>query len=194
MIRLFLLIVFTLLLINGCTGISVATTGAQAVYNRHQLQKNLTDQYISMRSNRIIYTDTDRYKTCNISVAVLNSDVLLTGEVPNDILRKEITPLIKTITQVSEVHNMLTVSTPSSALTRMSDSWLTTKIKSQFISSEEVDPSLIKVVTENGTVFLMGTIPPEQAEAAVELARTTFGVQSVVKLFNYIHISKKATV
>jgi osmotically-inducible protein OsmY len=192
MVRIIFLIFTLTSLLSGCTaGVSVATTGAQAVYNRHALNKKLTDQYITMRSNRKIYTETDRYKDSNISVAVYDSNVLLTGEVSNPTFRKEITHLIKTIPEVDEVHNMLTVSTPSSALTHVSDSWLTAKIKAQFIASNEVDPSQIKVVTENGTVFLMGTILPEQAIAAVNVARNTAGVQSVVKIFNYIRISKK---
>jgi len=58
------------------------------------------------------------------------------------------------------------------------------------IATNEIDPSQIKVITENGIVYLVGIVPPEQAEIAIDLARTTDGVQSVVKVFSYVHISK----
>jgi len=42
------------------------------------------------------------------------------------------------------------------------------------------------VVTENSVVYLMGLVKREEANDATEIARTTSGVQKVVRVFEYI--------
>jgi osmotically-inducible protein OsmY len=43
----------------------------------------------------------------------------------------------------------------------------------------------VKVVTEAGTVYLMGIVTRKEADDATEIARTTSGVQKVVRVFEY---------
>jgi osmotically-inducible protein OsmY len=45
----------------------------------------------------------------------------------------------------------------------------------------------IKIVTENGVVYLMGVVTPDQANLAVEVARQVSGVKKVVKVFQYFN-------
>lgn len=184
---------FSLLLIvflTGCTGISVATTGAQAVYNRHELQRQLNDKYITFQAYRRMADKPNQFDGTNISVTTLNSEVLLTGETPTIEQQNKIVDIVKNIPNVLEVHNHLELSAPSSALTRASDSWITTKVKTKLLAMNDIDATEIKVVTENGVVYLMGTIFPDQADLAVQIAKETQGVQNVVKHFSYIRISK----
>jgi osmotically-inducible protein OsmY len=177
-----------LLLLGGCT--NVAMTGAQAVYNRHSLQKSVNDQYITMEAYKGIQREHGRFKDANISVATFNGDVLLAGQVPESWQRAQAERIVKHIDNVKHVYNLVTVASPSSALVRISDTWITTKIKAKLIACNDVDATQIKVMTENGTVYLMGILPPSQAQAAVELASETDGVSRVVKIFSYIRISK----
>lgn len=184
------LLVTIIIPLQGC--VNAAVTGAQAVYGRHTLQSTLNDQYITMKAERAIYIDTNRFQNTHVSVSSFNGIVLITGQVENSAQRIEIEAIVKKIPGVREIHNVVTVSPPASSLIRVSDAWITTKIKTKLIAMNDVDPREIKVVTENGIVYLMGIIPPEQAEIAVDLARSTEGVQEVVKVFYYIHISKNA--
>ncbi|RDI44560.1 BON domain-containing protein [Aquicella lusitana] len=181
----FFLIVASFL--QGCA--DVAITGAQAVYNHHSIQKNLNDQYINFQAFNALNKD-PRFKSANISVATFNREVLLAGQAPKRWQRMEAERLIKKIPDVKRVYNLVSVSMPSSTLKRISDTWLTAKVKAKLIASNDVDATQIKVVTENGTVFLMGTLLPSQAEAAVDMARTTEGVERVVKIFTYMRLSK----
>lgn len=181
------LIIITLSL-NAC--VNVATTGAQAIYNRHSIQKNLSDQYITMQANQTLKRGTKDFLDANITVATFNGEVLLAGQVPEQWQKSKAQQLIQDIPNIRKVYNVLTVSNPSSPLTRVSDAWLTAKVKSRLIACNDVDATQIKVVTENGVVYLMGVIPPEQATAAVEVASNTQGVLSVVKIFSYIIITK----
>ncbi|QKV55857.1 MAG: BON domain-containing protein [Dechloromonas sp.] len=44
----------------------------------------------------------------------------------------------------------------------------------------------IKVVTESGTVFLMGIVGDREAKVALQITRTTDGVRKVVNLFEVV--------
>ena len=57
--------------------------------------------------------------------------------------------------------------------------------KRQLLASKQVKGLKIKVISENGTVYLMGTVTTEQSAAAVEEAAKSFGVQRIVKVFEY---------
>ena len=78
-----------------------------------------------------------------------------------------------------------TIQGPTSSLTRTSDSWITAKVKSQMLANQDLKSGSIKVVTENGDVFLMGIVSRDQADIAVDIARQVSGVQKVVKIFQY---------
>lgn len=175
-------------LTQGC--IDAAVTGAQVAFNHDKIQKTFTDQYITTQAYQKIYRDTDRFADANVSIATFHQHVLLAGQVPTRQDKKAIEKIINDIPDVKKVYNLTEVAASASALTRMSDVWITTKVKSKLIAMNDVDPSQIKVVTENGTVFLMGMVLPEQADIAIDVARNTDGVQNVVKLFSYLRISK----
>jgi len=62
----------------------------------------------------------------------------------------------------------------------MSDSWITTKVKSTFIYSSNVDSVDISVTTESGVVTLSGKVGSDaERELAIELAENIRGVKSV---------------
>jgi osmotically-inducible protein OsmY len=175
-------------LISGCMGMAVS--GAQAVYNRNALQNTFNDHYIDMQVNQAIFWGCKDFKESNIAFNTFNTEVLLTGQAPSKRLKEKLTQIASKINGVSEVHNFTEISTPSSALVRVSDGWITAKIKTQLIADNAINPDKIKIVTENGSVYLMGIVLPETAEEAIDIARATSGVQNVVSLFSFIKISK----
>lgn len=182
-------IIIALIAMQGC--VNMAMTSAQAVYNRHSIQKNFKDQYTSRRVFQALYLKTDEFKNANISISTFNGEVLLAGQVPESWQKSKANQIVKNLPNIGIVHNLLTVASPSSTLTKLSDAWLTAKVKARLIASSDVDATQIKVVTENGTVYLMGILHTDQAEAAVNITRTTGGVQSVVKIFSYLELVKK---
>lgn len=174
----------------ACMYGSAAMTGAQVVYDRHNLQKKISNHYAALQAYRSIYIDSDKFKDTDVSISTFNNVMLITGQAPSREQKNEIGRLAKSVADDREFYNFTEVASPVSHLTVLSDSWITTKIKSQFIAANEIDPNLIKVITENGTVYLVGIVPPEQAEAAVKIASATAGVQNVVKVFSYSRITK----
>lgn len=183
------MLAITVMIITSCA--NVAMTGASAVYNRHSIQKNINDQYITMMAFKQLKIDDDQFDDSNITIATYDSDVLLTGQVPRPWQKEKAEKIVKTIPDVGHVYNLLSIASPSSSLTRISDAWITTKIKSKFLVSDDVDVAKVKVVTENGTVYMMGLLQPYEAQTAADIASHTDGVENVVKMFSYMRISKK---
>jgi osmotically-inducible protein OsmY len=69
---------------------------------------------------------------------------------------------------------------------RSSDTLVTGRVKSSLIDSKDLTSSAFKIVTERGTVFLMGRVTLREADRCTDIARTTSGVQKVVRLFEII--------
>jgi len=87
---------------------------------------------------------------------------------------------------VRKVYNELQVIAPSSALARSNDALLTTKIKTEMLADNSVSSSNIKVITENGIVYMLGVVSRQQAQLASNLVQGVSGVQKIVKLFEYV--------
>ena len=123
----------------------------------------------------------------NISVTSFDGIVLLTGQVSSANLIPIAAAQVEPLRNVRKVHNELTVAGVTSLLSRTNDGWLTTKVKSALSATESADAARIKVVTENGVVYLMGLLTRAEADAAVNITRDIQGVQKIVKLFEYIN-------
>ena len=123
--------------------------------------------------------------TTHINVTSLNGVVLLSGQVPTPALRTRAEEIARKIQKVRDVHNELQIGHNSSFSSRTQDTWITTKIVSKLLGDAGVSEARIKVVTEAGTVFLMGLVTHQQAGRAVAVAQSTDGVKRIVKLFEY---------
>jgi hyperosmotically inducible protein len=63
---------------------------------------------------------------------------------------------------------------------KVADSWITTKVKSEFAATKHVNATDISVSTVDGVVTLTGTVPSKQVKAkAVRIAHKVKGVKSV---------------
>lgn len=124
--------------------------------------------------------------TVNVSVTSFNRNVLLTGEVPNDSIRSEAGRLAEGVDNVRGVINELVLGAPSTLNSRSNDALITSKVRARFVENRTPGSQHVKVVTEAGTVFLLGIVTRTEAEAATQITRTTAGVMKVVRVFEYI--------
>ena len=123
----------------------------------------------------------------HIDVVSVNNTVLLTGQAPTASLKEKVSKEIAKIAKVVKVHNEIRIAAPISFIASRKDEYLTTKIKSSMLFTSEFSSSKVKVVTENGEVFLMGLVTEEEASTAVDIARNVSGVTKVIKVFEYIY-------
>lgn len=122
----------------------------------------------------------------HVNVTSYNRNVLLTGEASDDTAKQKAESVVKGIENVRTVTNELVVGMASSMTARSNDSYITTKVKSRMLTENKFPANYVKVVTEGGTVFLMGMVTRKEADDAVEIARGTGGVEKVVKVFEYV--------
>jgi osmotically-inducible protein OsmY len=179
-------LVIVALLLQGCifvVGAAIGAAAATGVYDHRQMSYTLRDMKTANQIVKRIRANPDMRDNCHIEVTVFNGVVLLSGQTPSDEWRQQAGEIAKSADNVDKVYNQLTVEGPTSSLTRTSDSWITTKIRSLMLANQELKSSSIKVITENGTVYLMGIVSSSQADIAVEIARQVSGVQRVVKIF-----------
>jgi osmotically-inducible protein OsmY len=180
------LVVLTLSL-QGCffVGAAAGAAAVAVVYDHRKVETILADQKISSKiADKINAVPALRSET-HVSVTCFNQVVLLTGEATSPELRQQAENLARSVPNVKRIYNEITVKGPTSSLTRASDTWITTKIKTQMLATAGLKSSSIKVVTENGTVYLMGIVSRDQADTATDIARQVSGVQKVVKIFQY---------
>lgn len=178
-----------LLLVAGLSGCELAVIGAATgaafsiAEDRRSPGTQLEDETIQVRALARI---SERFgDKVHVTVTSFNHMALLTGEAPDEAVREEIGKVVLGVPNVKNVANELQLSVPSSRGSRIGDEIITTKIKARLIDSGKVSLVHAKVVTEAGVVFLLGLVTQEEAESAVEIARTTGGVIKVVKLFTY---------
>ncbi|RJG11864.1 BON domain-containing protein [Pseudomonas cavernicola] len=148
----------------------------------------IDDQFIpSEVSDKIAKANPDLAVGSHIVVTSYNGVVLLAGQTPRSELKGMAEQAARSVQGVRKVHNELQVIQPSSALARSNDALLTTKIKTQMLTDNSISSSRIKVITENGIVYLLGLVSRQEATNASNLVQGVSGVQKIVKLFEYIN-------
>ena len=171
---------------QGCAFMAGAAGGAAIGNDERTTATMLEDETIENEATRLIYQDKALEKKIHVNVTSYNHIMLLTGEVVSKAVRDNVIETVRHVKNVRRVHNELTISDLASFKSRSNDTWITSRIKTQMLGTRFLKASRIKVVTENGSVYLMGLVPPEQADMAAEIARNIPGVKRVVKLFEYL--------
>ncbi len=174
----------------GCEALVVggAATGTAVVHDRRTTGSFVEDENIELKAAAALHKDAEIKDKAHISVTSFNQIVLLTGEAPTEAMRARAENIVKNIQKVRRVHNEVVIGAPSAMSSRASDTWITGKVKTRLfkVKLKNFDPTRVKVVTENGTVFLMGLLTRAEADAVVDQVRQVSGVQRVVKVFEYI--------
>lgn len=180
------LISLSLPLLQGCVP-AVATgvgAGALMIVDRRPGETYLADEAIEIRSlNRINERFGDKV---HVNVTSYNMKVLLTGEVPDAGIKADLEKAIAGVTNVKGITNEVQIAGISSFSARSNDTYITSKVKARFIDANKFRVNHVKVVTEAGTVYLLGLVTRKEGDDAAEIARTTAGVKKVVRVFEYI--------
>jgi len=122
----------------------------------------------------------------HINITSYNRQVLITGEVSNDTVRRQAEQLLSRVQNVRAVVNELVVGPASTTSDRANDAVLVAKVKAAMIDSEDVFANVFKIVSERGTVYMMGRVTQREAQRATEVVRGVSGVKRVVRVLEYI--------
>jgi len=187
--RLGLMALTLCLSLSGCSSVINASREAPIDDDRgtRTLGSKIDDSLIETKvAVNVAKASPDLDQNSHIVVSSFNGVVLLAGQTPRADLKSLAEQTAGQVQKVKKVHNELQVLQPSSLLARNNDAWLTTKIKTQMLTDSSIPGSRIKVITENGIVYMLGLLTQAEANRATNLVQGVSGVQKIVKLFEYI--------
>lgn len=165
----FILIILTTLLISSCT-----TFGT--IFEDNSIESRVANLLSPIESNN---------PPSNIGVDSHNLYVLIYGQVPNEQVKSQVSQVITGVPEVRKVFNELRVANPNE-VSGLSDTWISTKVRSSLAAESGLDSKRITVRTENAEVFLMGLVTRAEGDKAALVVRNISGVNKVVKIFEYI--------
>ena len=158
--------------------------GAMSFTDRRTTGTQLEDETIELKSvGRLREVLGDR---SHVNVTSFNRLVLITGETPTEADRVAAEKAVAQIENVRATVNELAVGGNSAMTARANDTLVTSKVKASYLDAKDLQSNAIKVVTERGTVFLMGRVTERESTRAGEIARGVGGVARVVKVFEVI--------
>ena len=164
------------LLVGGAAG------GAMLAVDRRTSGAQLDDEGIELRAkNRMASALQERGHLDPVSY----NRILL----PTEADRQQAEAVARTVPNVRNVVNELTVGPAASLSQRTSDSLTTGRVKSALLGTRSLQSGAIKVVTELSTVYLMGIVTPREADLATSTVRDVNGVLKVVKVFEIVNES-----
>jgi osmotically-inducible protein OsmY len=189
---LFLLLLNSLLM-GACS--TVATNGEEIteqslLRDRRTRDAILIDNEIETEAYSELNSDNDLLNQSHFTISAYNGAVLLTGETTNEEIRKKIISTVQAIPNVKLVHNNLIIADPSDSSSRANDRFITDNVKkalNQIRTIPDFDPSMVKVITENGTVFLMGLVHRDEGTVVINVTRLQPGIKQIVTVFEYIN-------
>lgn len=171
---------------SGCLPLAAtgAAVGTLAVLDRRTIGAQTEDQEIELRAaSRIREGIKD---AGGISVTSFNRKVLLTGQAASVDDKRAAEAIVAQLPNVRSIHNELQVLGRPSLSTAAADTAITARVKAAFVEAQDLHTNVIKVITESGTVYLMGLVSRREADRAAQVASRVAGVQRVVTVFEYI--------
>lgn len=175
----------------SCTTILVRTTGAEGITEdptERTAGAVVEDQSIETKVVVNLKKLEPELRKANIKATSHNGVVLLVGQVASHGLKARATQITSdSSTKIKRIHNELEVAGKTSLLARSNDNWIATKVRTLMLANSSVPSGQIRVITENGAVFLMGLVTQADADGAADLARNVSGVTRVVKVFEYLN-------
>ena len=172
--------------LSACVPLVVggAAVGAFMVTDRRTSGAQIEDEGIELRgASRVREALGER---AHVNVTSYNRQVLLTGEVPNEQAKQQAEQAISRVENVKAVVNELAIMPNSSLQDRSGDVLTTGKVKASLVDAKDLQAAAFKVVTERGTVYLMGRVTQREADRATQMTRTISGVRRVVRIFELL--------
>ncbi|XTZ38930.1 division/outer membrane stress-associated lipid-binding lipoprotein [Salmonella enterica] len=184
-----LAVLISALLLQGCVGAVVvgsAAVGTKAATDPRTVGTQVDDGTLELRVNSALSKDEQLKKEARINVTAYQGKVLLTGQSPTTELSSRAKQIAMGTDGAVEVFNEIRQGQPVGLGTASTDTWITTKVRSQLLGSDQVKSSNVKVTTENGEVFLMGLVTEREGQAAADIASRVSGVKHVTTAFTLL--------
>lgn len=185
------LMLMTSILSTGCTTnyLTNSTEGTYGVpMTERTIPQRLLDRSIEHTVKVNIYgLQENLQQNSRIGIDSFNSEVLLSGEVPTEALKVQIEKVVSSMPDVRQVYNELNVSVAKGYSSTVHDGYITSKLLAKVVANDGVKASQIKVVTNDGVVYIMGRMTPTQQSHVIDIANSTVGITELVLLTTVVN-------
>ena len=186
-VSLIVMLISCALTLQGCVaaviGVGAGAT-AKVATDPRTAGTQVDDTTLSSRMGMKIKNNGPFFIGSRIVTSAYGGNILLTGQANNEQVEKA-ESLAYQVEGVKKVYNQIRIGEPVGAGTITNDTWITTQVKSQLVLDAKTKARKIKVVTENGEVFLIGIVTSEEGKVAAEIASKVRGVKKVITLYTY---------
>ena len=171
--------------ISGCAAVAAAgiAGGAMMMTDRRSVGAQADDQTIEVKALAAVK---QQVPTASVSVTSYNRRVLLTGRAPDEAARRRAEAAVTGLEGVRSVYNEVTIGPATSFGTDTEDATITTKVKAALLDVGLSQANVVKVVTDSGTVYLMGIVTRAEGDAVAKAASRVSGVKRVLTFFEYV--------
>jgi osmotically-inducible protein OsmY len=171
--------------LQGCIEMAIGTAvvSTLAATDRRTFGAQTEDKAIVLKGENKV---ANAFPGAHLNVTSFNRKVLVTGEVKDEATKASVERELAAIEGVQSVANEVAVASVSNYTSRSNDALITTKVKASLVDQKDLSSNAVKVVTENGVVYLMGRVTPGEGKMSGEITSGVSGVRKVVKLFEYI--------
>jgi len=194
------LVLFTsITFLSGCVplisaGASTAVTAISVENDRRTSGEIVDDKTLNLRL-LTWSSSNEAVSQSNISYLVFKKSILVAGQVPDAKTKSLILSEIQSkFTEANRVIDEISISKNISFIDKAKDVAITGLIEASLFNQEVVNPTHIRVMTENGVVYLMGDVMKREADSAVKVASSVNGVKSIIKHFNYLTTRPKSEI
>lgn len=180
-------LIVMLFALSSCivAGGAAVGAGGTAIYDQRSLKVIATDNDIDENLYLKLAKSKEITEGSHLNFTTYRGKLLLAGQTKNEKIRGKVIAIAKKISGVQRIYNHIVIDKPSDIVVRSQDTWITTKVKTKFLGASGLKSGEFKVLTEGGTVYLMGYATHAQTDLAVTVVKSVVGVQKVVNLVDY---------
>ena len=181
--------------LSGCASFISGGTGAEpvgVVSGARSLGQVYIDSSIERTGKIILYKLDSRFKQSRINVNSFHSNVLLTGQVPDEHLKKLAEDNMRAMSDVKSIHNYITVGPQVNYSTIMQDATVTANTRRLIMTAPVVSDSKVLVHTENAVLYVMGRLNNSEEQDLMSLLQQVGNITKIVTLVDNIEQSRSA--
>lgn len=175
--------------LSGCASFISGGTGSAPVGTEsgaRSLGQVFIDSSIKRTASINLYKLDPRFKQSRVSIESFHSNVLLTGQVPDEHLRQLAEDNVKSMTDVKAVHNYITVGPQISYATIMQDAAVTANTRGLLVRAPVISDTKVLVHTEDGVLYVMGRLNTAEINDLNDVLQKVGNVTKIVTLIDNI--------
>ncbi|QIO06430.1 BON domain-containing protein [Acinetobacter shaoyimingii] len=175
--------------LSGCASFISKGTGTEPIgvsSGSRSLGQVFIDSSIERTAKINLYKLDARFKKSRVNINSFHSNVLLTGQVPDEHLKQLAEDNVNAMSDVKTIHNYITVGSQIGYNTIMQDTAVTTNTRSLIMRAPIVSDSKVHVHTEDGVLYVMGRLNNAEEKDLESVLSKVGNITKIVMLVDNI--------